>query len=159
MIRHVIMHIVVLTGLVLWGSCLHASAQITTQSESWGYTSSYSTANRAGTSYRQTMPASRGYTPACRSISAYNPDFKEGVKASSYFQYTPADALLSDNSSDNGGIQRNLRRGWGDPDEDDPIGVLPNPTPVGEPFVLLALALLYTLLLFFRVHLFSRQNK
>ena len=80
MIRHVIMHIVVLTGLVLWGSCLHASAQITTQSESWGYTSSYSTANTAGTSYRQTMPASRGYTPACRSISAYNPDFKEALR-------------------------------------------------------------------------------
>lgn len=31
---------------------------------------------------------------------------------------------------------------WGPP-EDDPIGVLPDPAPIGEPLILLAMALLY----------------
>jgi hypothetical protein len=42
---------------------------------------------------------------------------------------------------------------WGDewnPEEDDPIGVLPDYAPVGEPFVLLALAVLYIAFIIFR---------
>lgn len=38
-----------------------------------------------------------------------------------------------------------IRRGPWDPPEDNPIGVLPDPAPMGEPFVLLALAALYCL--------------
>lgn len=37
------------------------------------------------------------------------------------------------------------RKGPWDPPEDNPIGVLPDPAPVGEPFILLALAALYLL--------------
>lgn len=155
--KRIITYIVVLTGWAVWGCCLTASAQITTQHESWGYTSSYNAANRSVPSYRQPISASHVYTPACRSISAYDPAFQDGVKASTYFQYTPADALLSDNSSGIGGFHPGMRRssGWDDTDDEDPIGVVPNTTPVGEPLVLLALALLYTLFLFFRGRLFS----
>lgn len=43
---------------------------------------------------------------------------------------------------------------WGDPGEDEfPTGVLPNPAPVGEPMVLLLMALLYAL-----GHYFARRK-
>lgn len=153
MIRHVIIHIIAVTGLLVWGSCIPASARISAQNDSWGSTSSFSSVNRPA--YTQTPSTSGGYKPAYNAISAYDPSFHEGVKASSYFQYTPADALLSDNSSDNG-MHRSIRRGWDDPD-DDPVGVLPNPAPVGEPLVLLLMALLYAIGMRLRTRL-SRQT-
>lgn len=156
MIRHVIIHILAVTGLLVWGSCIPASARTFKQNDSWGYSSSYTaTVNRSASAYSQMPSASRGYTPAYNSISAYDPSFKDGAKASTFFQYTPADALLSDNSSN--GIQRGLRRGsiWDDP-EDEPMGSIPT-VPVGEPMVLLLLALLYCVGLCLRSR-FSRQT-
>jgi len=34
---------------------------------------------------------------------------------------------------------------WDEEPDDDPIGVVPNPAPLGEPLILLALALLYAI--------------
>ena len=42
---------------------------------------------------------------------------------------------------------------WGDPSGELPTGVLPNPAPVGEPMVLLLMALLYAL-----GHYFARRK-
>lgn len=40
-----------------------------------------------------------------------------------------------------------IMRSWGSPSEDDdPIGTIPDPVPLGEPLILLAFALLYALL-------------
>lgn len=155
--RRIITYMVVLTLPVLLGICLDTSARTATPNDSWGYPSSCNTANRPVSPYRQPLSASRVYTPASRSISAFDPSFKDGAKASTYFQYTPADALLSDYSSDRGGMPQRVRRSsaWDDPD-DNPVGVVTNPTPAGEPFVMLALALLYALILFVRVHLLYR---
>ena len=46
--------------------------------------------------------------------------------------WTPSDA-------GHGGIRRDT---WDDPDEDDPVGVVPE-TPIGEPLILLLFALLF----------------
>lgn len=39
---------------------------------------------------------------------------------------------------------------WADPEEDDPIGVVPDPVPVGEPLVLVVMAMLYGVVLYLR---------
>ena len=87
------------------------------------------------------------YTTAARSISAFNSDFGEGAKLSSYFQSTTADQLLTDYSSSGAGAPGRGRTrnawDWGDPSGEYSIGETANTTPVGEPYVLLVMAMLY----------------
>ena len=138
-----ILHKILITIWVL-GYCIHATAyNQVAQPASWSSTSSYRTSYQSAPSYSQAQNTSRTYTPASRSISAYNPDFGEGAKLSTYFRSTTADALLSDYSA-GASAHGNSRRSWdwSEP-TDNPVGVVTNPTPIGEPLVLLAMALLY----------------
>lgn len=99
----------------------------------------YRTGYQATSVQTEQRSASWGYTPASRNISVDNPSFGQGAQLSSYFRSTSADELLSDYQYDGQGRNK-VRSGWGRPEE-DPIGVIPNP--IGEPFILLLMALLY----------------
>lgn len=80
--------------------------------------------------------------------------FSDDVQPSCSFRstssYTPivgSTSYLSDGSGEVDAPPRNIRRGWGSPtDEDDPIGSITT-TPVGEPLVLLLMALVYIFVL------------
>ena len=80
--------------------------------------------------------------------------FSDDVQPSCSFRstssYTPivgSTSYLSDGSGEVGAPPRNIRRGWGAPtDEDDPIGSITT-TPIGEPLVLLLMALVYIFVL------------
>ena len=137
---------IVLTVWLMLGCCLQVRAVTLSQHDSWNSTSSYRTSYPSATTNSRMQSSSWGYTPAHNKISAYDSDFGQGVKLSSYFQSTSADALLSDYSG--GSVHGGMRRswGWGSPEDEDPIGVVP----IGEPFVLLVMALLYVFCLLYR---------
>ena len=121
------------------GCSLQVRAVTSPQQDTWNSTSMYRTSYQSSSVATEQKTASWGYTPAARNISVNNPSFGQGAQLSSYFQSTSADELLSDYQYD--GLGRNkARSGWGRPEE-DPIGVIPNP--IGEPLVLLFMALLY----------------
>lgn len=142
MVRRVLTYSLALAAWLILGCSLHVHAQTTAQPTTWSSTSSYRMNNQSFSSYQQPQPSSRSYTPACRSISAYDPNFGQGANLSTYFQSTTADDLLSPSSPH--GNSRRSGWGWSDPSDDDlPTGVVANPTPVGEPLILLAIALLY----------------
>lgn len=149
----------ILIAIWVLGYCIQATAyDQVAQPASWGSTSSFRTSYQSTSGYSQTQSSARTYTPASRSISAYSPDFGEGAKLSTYFRSTTADALLSDYSGTP--AHGNSRRSWdwSEPTE-NPVGVVTNPTPIGEPLVLLAMALLYGCVMWIRrrVHLFRHQ--
>ena len=98
------------------------------QSASWGY-KPVNTAIPAG----GTTSGSRTYAPA----------FSQDVSPTFNFQSTSPYSAPAGGATSGIGMQSGPRRSspW-DPPEDDPIGVLPS-VPVGEPLVLLAMALLY----------------
>jgi len=110
--------------------------------------------------YTQAQPATWGYRPVNTAISTtqnginantYAPKFSSDVCPSYQFRSTSAYSSTISGMNQNAGFNRGLRRTspWGDDDDDDPdgdpMGVLPDPAPVGSPFILLALALLYIL--------------
>lgn len=104
------------------------------------------------------QPASWGYKPVNMTIPAngpmsgnggsfgrtYAPAFSQDVSPTFSFQSTSPYAAPSGGATSGIGVQSGPRKSsaWDAP-EDEPIGVVSNPTPVGEPLVLLALALLY----------------
>jgi len=109
---------------------------------SHGY-SSYRTSYPVSTVTYQTQMSTGSYTPAARNISAFDSDFGQGAKLSTYFRSTTADELLSDYSAGAPGRGNSRRSNWGDPDDSDlPTGVVQD-TPVGSPLVLLVMAVLY----------------
>ena len=152
MTRRLMTYLLVSSMLLLWGGCLTAQAQMDAQQSSWGSTSFYRSSYQSAASASQMPVASKSYTPAYRSISAFDSKLSEGANLSSYFQYTPADALLSDYSSDGGVYMSARRRGnwWDDEPDDNPIGVTPNPQPIGDPLCLIGAALIYGLCLMLR---------
>lgn len=85
------------------------------------------------------------------SKTTFSDDMQPSYSFRSTSSYTPivgSTSYLSDGSGEVGAPPRDARRsgGWGVPDDDDnPIGTVPN-VPVGEPLVLLVLALLYIVL-------------
>lgn len=78
----------------------------------------------------------------------YKPVFSEDVRPAYQFQSTSPYSSVVGNTAIGSQVQgmprRNTTDSWGEP-EDDPIGVLPNPTPVGEPLIMLVLAVLFML--------------
>lgn len=119
-----------MTVWILCGICHTASAALydrSAQSASWGY-QPVSTA---------TLPSS------ARVMDEYEyPAFK--------FQSTSPYSAPVGSASSGMTTQNSPRRStgfsWDDP-EDNPVGVVPNPAPVGEPLILLAMASLYVALL------------
>ena len=65
---------------------------------------------------------------------------------------SPYTALMDSVSGGFTGTYKGPRRTntWDEEPDDDPIGVVPNPLPVGEPIILLSMALLYIICLFYR---------
>ena len=116
--------------LVLWMMCGSATISCayaydrSAQSASWGYRPVYTTTNSTEEAY--TLSSDVYPTYEFQSTSPYSSVVGKSVRRS---------------GKDGGVIGE-----WpsGDP-EDDPIGVLPDKLPIGEPFILLALALLYIL--------------
>ena len=95
-----------------------------------------------------------GYEQASQPASwntktTFSDDIQPSCSFRSTSSYTPivgTTSYLSDGSGEVDAPPRNIRRGLGVPDDDDnPIGTVPN-VPVGEPLVLLVLALLYIVL-------------
>lgn len=140
----ILKYVFALAVCLLLGSSLkmHADARHPSQ----GYTSSFRTSSYPvyTTTYQSQMTSS-SYTPAARSISAFDSDFGQGAKLSSFFRSSTADNLLSGDSPMGSTPHGNARRGfWDDPaDDDNPMGTVTNPQPVGEPLVLLVMAVLY----------------
>lgn len=145
---------------MLWG-CVVSSAfaiSYTTPSESWGYRPTYSqpaqqvftvqfssaTVKTCGSplvnaSYAPVNGMVVGKTSSptynFRSTSVYNP-------VTSNTRFTP----IADRSASIAHGRLHRTGSWGDPDDDDdPIGQVPNPQPIGSPMILLAMALLLLL--------------
>ena len=139
----ILKYVFVLAACLLLGSSLkmHADARHPSQ----GYTSSFRTSSypMSSSSY-QTTRSTGSYTPAARSISAFDSDFGRGANLSSFFRSSTADDLLSGDSPMGAPAGHgNARRGFWDDPTDNPMGVVDNPQPVGEPIVLLLMAMLY----------------
>lgn len=87
------------------------------------------------------------------SVRSYAPAFSSSAAPSFRFQTTSA-FLSPDNETPSGitmGNRAPQRRAgsWDDP-EDDPIGGVPDPLPVGEPLVLAVMAMLYGVVIYLR---------
>ncbi|MBO5619450.1 MAG: hypothetical protein J5902_05640 [Paludibacteraceae bacterium] len=104
---------------------------------SWGYKPLYSTATA--------KPQGRVYQLS-GSVPTYH------FRSTSPYSYVPGQTTTQSSVpsvlpsrprkvGEGGGSEWN----WGDPGEEDPIGVMPDPQPVGEPLVLLLMAALYLL--------------
>lgn len=117
--------------------------------------------------YTQTaQPATWGYRPVNTAMPTYNsiatkggvynnaytPKFSSDVCPSYQFQSTSPYSSTISGMNQNAGFNRGLRRTspWDDDDDDDdddpvdnPIGQIDDPAPIGEPFVLIVMALLY----------------
>ena len=94
--------------------------------------------------------------PASNKRSAFDADFGEGVRTSSFFQSVTAEERLYDYTSEYGGALKAPRKvwSWSDPSDDNPIGTVDNPTPVGDPLVMIIMALLGAIGLYLR----NRRN-
>lgn len=115
-----------MTVWILCGICHTVSAapyDRSAQSASWGY-----------------QPASTATLPSSASV------LDEYASPAFNFQSTSPYSAPIGSASSGLTTQRNARRSssfdWDAPD-DNPVGVLPNPAPIGEPLVLLILATLY----------------
>ena len=96
-----------------------------------------------------------GYEQASQPASwntktTFSDDIQPSCSFRSTSSYTPivgSTSYLSDGSGEVDAPPRNIRRGWGSPtDDDDPIGSITT-TPIGEPLVLLLMALVYIFVL------------
>lgn len=142
------------TWLVL-SSSITAAAQSEAQPASQGFQSPYrmsATFNSgySGSGYQTSrlntsstmQPASKSVTPAYTKRSAFDMDFGEGVRTNSLFQSVTADEMLEDYTKEYGGALKAPRKvwSWSEP-TDNPVGTVDNPTPVGEPLILLVMAM------------------
>ena len=116
-----------------------------------GHTASFASAYE-----RNASSQGWGYQPlqSVRGASNYAVSYGEissAVQPSYRFHTTSAYINSSDYDAQSVWRPTGKRRieGWGDPDEEDPIGSV-KPTPVGEPIILLAFALLYLAIGLFR---------
>lgn len=143
---------------MLWGCVVSSAFAYTTPTESWGYRPTYNqpaqqvftvqfstaTVKSCGsplvnTAYNPINGTVIGKTSSpsynFRSTSVYNP-------VTSNARFTP----IADRSASIAHGRIRKTGSWDAPDdEDDPIGQVPNPQPVGSPFIMLAMALLFVL--------------
>ena len=106
-------------------------------SAAFGYTNTYRTTSyhtNTNSYYTATAPSYQFHTTSVYTSVVENPTFSP-IAADPYSNSSPhrslRKAVLEDDDDDDG-----------DPDS-DPIGQIPDPTPIGEPLVLLLLAALY----------------
>lgn len=136
--------------LVLWGVISPTRAVLqTNRSSSWGYEPTYQSIN---SSNKKSATGTSGYGNTSysgfSSGRAYTPQFSGDICPSYHFQSTSPYRSVSEQSFGFTILSEPLRDNiWGEEEtvdpEDNPIGVLPNPTPIGEPLVLLLFAVLY----------------
>ena len=90
-----------------------------------------------------TMPSAWSTTPTMSSSVQTSYQFRS---TSSYAPSGRVQVYAVGASSPSYSPRRNDPTGWGTPGEDDdPVGTLPDPTPVGEPYILLLFAGIYAL--------------
>lgn len=89
-----------------------------------------------------TMPSSWSTTPTMSSSVQTSYQFRS---TSSYAPSGRVQVYAVGASSPSYSPRRNDPPGWPPGEEDDPIGTLPDPTPVGEPYILLLFAGIYAL--------------
>ena len=77
-------------------------------------------------------------------------DVNSGYRFRSTSPYTPMTGTTFRGSDIPSGPYRSSTWNWDDPDEDDPIGVIPDPTPLGAPWVLVIFVVLYMAFLAYR---------
>ena len=112
-----------------------------------------------------TVGSAFAYTPQTTMPSAWGekPTLCRDIDPSYHFRTTSSMAPVVGETSyitttytPIGGSRPQKTNSWDDPEDEDPIGVLPDPTPVGEPLaVLLVLALGYVV---WKRRQFSRPN-
>lgn len=120
---------------------IRAVAQ-TRQSSSWGYTSSY---NSMSSTYRPSATTNTGYGTTYRGFSSgrnYTPQLSGDICPSYNFQSTSPYQSITEKSFGISILSEPLRNSWDTPDDNE-IGTVDNPTPIGEPLVLLLFAVLY----------------
>ena len=142
--RQLKIYILVVIIALLQGAAVTAYAYTNAQYASWGYRPIYSTSASTSFSTQQTTGNNaycHSYTPACRKISAFDSQFGNGAQLSSYFPYIPADTRLTTFK----GRTSTSSNPWDDDYDDDENGVgeVDDEAPIGEPFILLMLAMLY----------------
>lgn len=140
------------------------------KSQSWGYKSEYGSSLPTSGSYRSASTGTSSYGVSSTSGSSYGsqavrgfsysrtyaPEFNQDVCPGYSFQSTSSFSSIIDDAASGVTMQKVARSSWnpwGIPD-DDPIGVVPNPAPVGEPLVLILIALLYGI----GLHMSSRRR-
>ena len=137
MMRREIRHILYRGLLAVWillGGCALSSAYASpqTQSASWGYAPVYSTGSSSAT-YTPKTTQQMSPTYQFRSTSVYLPE-------GSYTSYTPMVSAPFDNGARRNGPRRDM---WDDEPDDEGIGEVADPAPVGSPLCMIVMALLY----------------
>lgn len=165
MLKRYILYRCIIAVLIVCGNCYTVSTAFAyepgAQPDSWTYRQSY---GKGATSSSHVRSSSAGYQVASdvpnatsstyRSSSVYgsafNTTFSEDVGTDYSFRSTSCLAPV-DNTPAYSAPQSRPRRewSWSEP-TDNPIGTVTNPTPVGEPLILLVMASLYVALLILR---------
>lgn len=147
-----------LVVFVLCGLCHTAGAAYAyDRSSAWGYAPVYSeTQTRGAFTVFSSKATVASYGPGAGGVvsaatystggsrsHSYAPAFNQNAVPAFRFQSTSLHTSSKANTSAGVTMQK-APSSWGDPEEDDnPIGVVPDPQPIGEPLILLAFALLY----------------
>ena len=153
MINTNLLHRIVWMVWLLCLGCLMPSAAYaydrTPASASWGYQPLYSTAS--------TRPNKPAYKLSGDVYPAYR--FRSTSPITNYqSQITNRQSQITNRQSPIANYQSPIITGpykssewnWGDPEDEDPIGVVPDPAPIGEPWLLFLLALLYLPIRYYR---------
>ena len=126
------------------------------QTSSWGYAPVYCTSpqkvpNGCFTEFSSSATVRSYGTPLLgwsSSSRSYAPAFSDNVYPAFHFQSTSLHVTRVSNIPAGISLQQRPRKTpspWDEEPDDDPIGVVPNPAPLGEPLMMLVLALLYVI--------------
>lgn len=163
MLKRYIIYRCIIAVLIVCGNCYTVSTAFAyepgAQPDSWTYRQSY---GKGATSSSHVRSSSAGYQVASdvpnatsstyRSSSVYgsafNTTFSEDVGTDYSFRSTSRFAPADNTPAYSAPSKPRKAWDWSAPsDDDNPIGGVSNPTPVGEPLVLLLLAVLYAVIL------------
>ena len=157
MLKRYILYRCIIAVLILCGSSYTVSTAFAyepgAQPDSWSYRQTYGTgvssspirSSSAGYQISSGVPAVTGSSYKSNSVygNAFNTTFSEDVLPDYSFRSTSSYAPTSNAPAYSAPQSRPRREwSWSEP-TDNPIGTVTNPTPVGEPLILLLLAVLY----------------
>ena len=176
MLKRYILYRCIIAVLILCGSSYtvstaHAYEQ-NAQSDSWSYRQAYGSgvssspirSSSAGYQISSGVPAVTGSSYKGNSVygNAFNTTFSEDVRPDYSFRstssYAPASSAPVYSAPQNGPRRERSTFSWDEPD-DNPIGTVTNPTPVGEPLILLLLAVLYAVILRLRARVGVKKQQ